>query len=127
MSCINKKIVRRSWSIWTGRGQGYGNQFTYKKSMSFDFLTALVMTSIFCTLDLLIKAPFLCGRVKKMLQNQEPKACTTWSLLIHIRAKKIPTSNPSVLKGFSKVHTIILDITQESDLKMARFPRSWIR
>jgi len=78
MSGINEKIViRRSWSIWTDREQGYGNQFTYKESMGFDFLAALVMTLIFYTLDLLIKAPFLCGRVKKMLQNQEPKACTT--------------------------------------------------
>lgn len=116
-----------NWSIWIGHGQGYGNQFTYKESMSFDFLIALVRASIFYTLDLLIKTSFLCERVNKMLQNQEPKACATWNLLVHFRAKKIPTSNPSVLKGLLKVHTIILDITQESDLKMTRFPRSWIR
>ncbi|KAL9538691.1 hypothetical protein MBANPS3_010743 [Mucor bainieri] len=69
MSGVNEKIVRRSWSIWTDRGQGYGHAFTYKESMSFDFLTALIMTSIFYTLGLLIKVPFLCERVKRMLPD----------------------------------------------------------
>ena len=69
MSGVNEKIVRRSWSVWTDRGQGYGPQFTYRESMSFDFITALIMTSIFYTLGLLIKVPFLCERVKKMLPD----------------------------------------------------------
>ncbi|GAN06853.1 hypothetical protein MAM1_0138d06343 [Mucor ambiguus] len=48
---------------------GYGHAFTFKESMSFDFLTALIMTSIFYTLGLLIKVPFLCEKVRHMLPD----------------------------------------------------------
>ncbi|KAG2210717.1 hypothetical protein INT46_010643 [Mucor plumbeus] len=66
MSSIDEKIVRRSWSIWTDRGQGYGSQFTYKETMSFDFLTALITTSLLYSIALLIKVPFLCEKIKTL-------------------------------------------------------------
>ncbi|KAI8977247.1 saccharopine dehydrogenase [Mycotypha africana] len=57
MSAINEKVVRRSWSIWTDRGQSYGPLFTYQERTSVPhFLVALLLTSAVCTIFPLLTA-----------------------------------------------------------------------
>lgn len=73
MSAVNEKVVRRSWSIWADRGKSYGNLFSYKETMTFDFFPAFVLTAILYTLvpiaALLFKIPFLATKIKAALPS----------------------------------------------------------
>ncbi|KAF7726911.1 hypothetical protein EC973_008206 [Apophysomyces ossiformis] len=61
MSIVNEKVVRRSWSLATERGQGYGGLFRYKETMSMSFIPAFVFTAALLTVvplaSLLLKIP----------------------------------------------------------------------
>jgi short subunit dehydrogenase-like uncharacterized protein len=63
MSVVNERVVRRSWSIWTDRGKSYGSLFSYKESMTFKFLPALVLTTLLYTVvplaALMFKVPWI--------------------------------------------------------------------
>ncbi|KAG1471940.1 hypothetical protein G6F56_001828 [Rhizopus delemar] len=50
MAPINEKVVRRSWSIWTDRGNTYGNTFSYKEYQSFNFLPGVVYACFLYTI-----------------------------------------------------------------------------
>lgn len=71
MSVVNEKVVRRSWSIWTDRGQGYGKMFSYKESMSLTFIPALFLTALLYTIlpltAVLFKVPFIRETVRQWL------------------------------------------------------------
>ncbi|GAA5806314.1 saccharopine dehydrogenase [Helicostylum pulchrum] len=71
MAPINEKVVRRSWSIWSDRGQGYGKLFSYKESVSMKFLPALLLTTFLYTIApiaaLLFKIPFFAEKITSIL------------------------------------------------------------
>ncbi|OBZ87575.1 hypothetical protein A0J61_04376 [Choanephora cucurbitarum] len=55
MAVVNERVVRRSWSIWSERGQGYGNMFSYEEYMSF----LPVVASFIYHISLYTFVPFL--------------------------------------------------------------------
>lgn len=71
MAPINEKVVRRSWSIWSDRGEGYGKLFSYKETMALPFFPALVLTTLLYTVvpifALLFKVPFFAENITKCL------------------------------------------------------------
>lgn len=89
MSVVNEKVVRRSWSIWADRGKSYGNLFSYKESMTFKFLPALIFTSILYTVvplaALLLKVSWIREKAQTTLASlamgpdaeQRAKGCFT--------------------------------------------------
>jgi short subunit dehydrogenase-like uncharacterized protein len=71
MSVVNEKVVRRSWSIYSERGQGYGSLFSYREYMALPFIPALLYTCTLFTLfpifAILLKVPVLNTIIKDLL------------------------------------------------------------
>lgn len=112
MSAVNIKVVQRSWSIWTERGSGYGPLFSYNESMSFGFLSALLMTSALYTLTpifaLLIRVPFIAEKILSILPSpgegpsEEARAKGHFTLEFIGTTESEPYDEPVRVKGTVK-------------------------
>jgi short subunit dehydrogenase-like uncharacterized protein len=72
MSVVNEKIVRRSWSIYTDRGQSYGKLFSYKESMTLSFVPALFLTTLLYTVLPLTAILFKFGPIRETIRKWLP-------------------------------------------------------
>ncbi|KAI8972125.1 saccharopine dehydrogenase [Pilobolus umbonatus] len=76
MGAVNEKVVRRSWSIWTDRGKGYGSIFTYQETMGFNFFIGLVFTMLLYTVipafALLLRIPGVYEYIKQLVPKFIP-------------------------------------------------------
>lgn len=112
MSAVNEKIVRRSWSIWADRGKSYGHLFRYKESMTFNFLSAFVLTLTLYTLvpffALLFKVPFLAKKIKSFLPasgdgpDAEQRAKGCFEMQFVGTAETEPYDDPVRVRGIVK-------------------------
>ncbi|ORY93124.1 saccharopine dehydrogenase [Syncephalastrum racemosum] len=114
MAPTNEKVVRRSWALLTQRGQGYGQLFRYKETLSLPFLPAFALTAVMVFFGplfaLMLRVGFLRRVIQKVLPgsgqgpSREARENGSYELQFYATAETEPYDHPvrvhGIVKGF---------------------------